>query len=145
MPAPASSIAGAGFIGLEVAATARGFGSEVTVVEPLAVPLERAVGPLVGRVCELVHRDHGVDLRLATRLDSVETGARHDSGVTCRLSDGTSIEADALLVAVGALPATSWLEGSGLDFGQRGSCATRRSRPLPASSRRAISSGGHIR
>jgi len=113
-------IAGAGFIGLEVAATARGLGTEVTVVEPLAVPLERAVGPLVGSVCELVHRDHGVDLRLATRLDSVETGARHDSGVTCRLSDGTSIEADALLVAVGALPATSWLEGSGLDFGPEG-------------------------
>jgi 3-phenylpropionate/trans-cinnamate dioxygenase ferredoxin reductase subunit len=113
-------IAGAGFIGLEVAATARGLGAEVTIVEPLAVPLERAVGPLVGRVCELVHREHGVDLRLATRLDSVEAGTQHTSGVTCRLSDGKSIEADALLVAVGVLPATSWLEGSGLDIGPEG-------------------------
>ena len=45
-------IAGAGFIGLEVAATARGLGADVTVVEPLQVPLERALGPLVGTVCE---------------------------------------------------------------------------------------------
>jgi len=113
-------IAGAGPIGLEVAATARGLGAEVTVVEPLAVALERAVGPLVGNVCGRVHRDHGVDLRLGTRLDSVEAGAGHASGVTCRLSDGTSLEADALLVVVGALAATSWLAGSGLDVGPEG-------------------------
>ena len=112
-------IAGAGLIGLEVAATARGLGAEVTVVEPLAVPLEGAVGPLVGSVCERVHRDHGVDLRLGTRLDSVEAGAR-PAAVTCRLSDGTSLGADALLVAVGALAATSWLAGSGLDVGPAG-------------------------
>jgi len=113
-------IAGAGLIGLEVAATARGLGADVTVVEPLQVPLERALGPLVGTVCERVHRDHGVDLRLGTRLDSVESGARHASGVTCRLSDGTSLEADALLVAVGALATTAWLVGSGLDVGPEG-------------------------
>lgn len=113
-------IAGAGFIGLEVAATARGLGAEVTVVEPLAVPLERAVGPLVGRVCEVMHRDHGVDLRLATTLDSVEAGVESGSGLRCRFSDGTAIEADALLVAVGATPATAWLAGSGLDVGKEG-------------------------
>ena len=113
-------IAGAGFIGLEVAATARGLGAEVAIIEPLAVPLERAVGPVVGQVCELLHRDHGVDLRLGKMLESVQAGAQHNSGVTCRLSDGTSIEADALLVAVGVLPSTSWLEGSGLDAGEEG-------------------------
>ena len=113
-------IAGAGFIGLEVAATARLHGAEVVVVEPLAVPLERAVGPVVGGVCESMHRKQGVDLRLATTLVDVETGADARSGVTCRLSDGMTVEADALLVAVGVLPATSWLEGSGLDVGPGG-------------------------
>jgi len=108
-------IAGAGFIGLEVAATARGVGAEVVVVEPLTAPLERALGPLVGGFCEAMHRAHGVDLRLATHLEAVDTGADSGSGVRCLLSDGTSVEADALLVAVGVLPATSWLEGSGLD------------------------------
>ena len=113
-------IAGAGFIGLEVAATARRLGAEVVVVEPLAVPLERAVGRLVGGFCEALHRDHGVDLRLATTLEGVETGSDARSGVTCRLSDGTTVEADALLVAVGVLPATAWLEGSGLSVGGGG-------------------------
>ncbi len=113
-------IAGAGFIGLEVAATARGLGVRVCMVEPCAVPLERAVGPLVGRVCEAMHRGHGVDLRLGTTIEGVETGAHSGSGVRCRLSDGTSVEADALLVAVGAAPAISWLEGSGLEVGRAG-------------------------
>ncbi len=107
-------IAGAGFIGLEVAATARGLGADVVVVEPLSVPLERAVGKLLGGVFGSMHREHGVDLRLATALEAVETGQDGLSGVSCRLSDGTSVEADALLVAVGVTPATSWLEGSGL-------------------------------
>ena len=49
-------IAGAGLIGLEVAATARGLGARVTVVDPFAIPLERSVGPLVGRTCESMHR-----------------------------------------------------------------------------------------
>jgi len=113
-------IAGAGFIGLEVAATARGLGADVVVVEPLGVPLERAVGRLVGGACEAMHRDHGVDLRLARTIESVESGADARSGVTCRLSDGTALEADALLVAVGVVPATSWLEGSTLSVGGGG-------------------------
>ena len=89
-------------------------------MEPMAVPLERAVGPVIGGVCESMHRKQGVDLRLATTLVDVETGADARSGVTCRLSDGMTVEADALLVAVGVLPATSWLEGSGLDVGPAG-------------------------
>jgi len=113
-------IAGAGFIGLEVAATARGLGADVVVVEPLTVPLERAVGPLVGGVFGSMHRDHGVDLRLGTRLESLQTGSHAGSGVACHLSDGTSTEGDALLVAVGVTPSTSWLEGSGLPVSPAG-------------------------
>jgi 3-phenylpropionate/trans-cinnamate dioxygenase ferredoxin reductase subunit len=113
-------VAGAGFVGLEVAATARGLGADVVVIEALAVPLERAVGPLVGGFCAALHRDHGVDLRLSTTLVAVESGADDRSGVTCRLSDGTCLEADALLVAVGVVPEVSWLEGSGLEVGPGG-------------------------
>jgi 3-phenylpropionate/trans-cinnamate dioxygenase ferredoxin reductase subunit len=113
-------IAGAGFIGLEVAATARGLGAKVTVIDPCAIPLEGGVGPVVGRVFESMHRGHGVDLRLSTTIEKVETGAHSGSGVRCRLSDATTVEADALLVAVGVSPAVSWLEGSGLDVGPGG-------------------------
>ena len=119
-PGARLAVAGAGFLGLEVAATARGLGAEVVVVDPLAFPLERAVGPLIGRSCEAMHRDHGVDLRLATTIESLESGSGDGSGVRCRLSDGTGVEADALLVAVGVAPATAWLEGSGLDVGPGG-------------------------
>jgi len=109
-------IAGAGFIGLEVASTARGLGSKVTVVDPCAIPLESGVGPVVGRVFESMHRGHGVDLHLDTTIDKLETGTHSGLGVRCRLSDATVVEADALLVAVGVSPATSWLEGSGLEL-----------------------------
>jgi len=119
-PGARLAVAGGGFIGLEVAATARSLGADVVVVEPLSVPLERAVGPLVGAVCEALHRDHGVDLRLGTTIAGVEAGAQPGSGVRCLLSDGKSLEADALLVAIGAQPATAWLEGSGLEVGRDG-------------------------
>lgn len=109
-------VAGAGLIGLEVAATARGLGAKVTVVDPCEIPLEHAVGPVIGRACESMHRGHDVDLRLSTGIEGVETGAHGRSGLRCRLSDATAVEADALLVAVGVAPATSWLEGSGLEL-----------------------------
>jgi 3-phenylpropionate/trans-cinnamate dioxygenase ferredoxin reductase subunit len=105
---------------MEVAATARGLGAEVVVVDPLGVPMERGAGPLVGRICASIHRDHGVDLRLATTIARVDTGAREGSGVRCALSDGRTVEADALLVAVGVDPETSWLDGSGLDVSPGG-------------------------
>jgi len=112
-------IAGAGLIGLEVAATARGLGAKVTVVDPCAIALEGAFGRAIGQTCESMHRGHGVDLRLSTTLESAASGG-HGSGVRCRLSDGTSVEAEAVLVAVGVVPATSWLEGSGLEASDQG-------------------------
>ncbi|MEY2457063.1 MAG: hypothetical protein QOK06_2157, partial [Acidimicrobiaceae bacterium] len=59
-------VVGAGFIGAEVAATARQKGLDVTLLEALAVPLERALGPVIGAVCAEVHREQGVDVRLST-------------------------------------------------------------------------------
>jgi NADPH-dependent 2,4-dienoyl-CoA reductase/sulfur reductase-like enzyme len=106
-------VVGAGFLGLEVAATATGLGAEVTVVEPLAAPLERVLGPRIGSAIGVLHERHGVRLLLGTGVSGI--GAR---GGTARvaLQDGSELVADAVLVAIGARPEVSWLAGSGLQI-----------------------------
>ena len=104
-------VIGAGFIGAEVAATARGRGREVTVLEALPQPMVRGVGPVIGSVLASLHRDHGVDLRLGVGVESITGGARVER---VHLVDGAAVECDAVLVAIGAVPTTGWLEGSGL-------------------------------
>ncbi len=107
-------VVGAGFIGAEVAATARGRGLEVTVVEALPNPLSRVLGDEMGRVCAEVHRDHGVDLRTGVGVDRIE-GDRRVERVT--LTDGSIIDADVVVVGIGVVPNTEWLDGSGLQVG----------------------------
>jgi NADPH-dependent 2,4-dienoyl-CoA reductase/sulfur reductase-like enzyme len=102
-------IVGAGFLGAEAAAVARGLGAEVTVLEPALVPLAHAVGEQVGHAIAQAHRDQGVDLRTGTGVKSVAK-----DGVV--LTDGRNLQADTVLVAVGSVPNTQWLEGSGLDL-----------------------------
>ena len=104
-------VVGAGFIGAEVAATARGRGLEVTVVEALPTPLSRVLGDEMGRVCAEVHRDHGVDLRTGVGVDRIE-GDRRVERVA--LTDGSIIDADVVVVGIGVVPNTEWLDGSGL-------------------------------
>ncbi|MCO8129234.1 FAD-dependent oxidoreductase [Acidimicrobiia bacterium EGI L10123] len=104
-------VVGAGFIGGEVAATCRLRGHEVTVVEPLSQPLERVLGPTIGAAVADVHRAAGVDLRLGTGVDAV-LGDDHVEGV--RTTDGAVIEADLVVVGIGVVPNTAWLDGSGL-------------------------------
>ncbi len=104
-------VIGAGFIGAEVAATARGRGRDVTVLEALPQPMVRGVGPVIGAVLASLHRDHGVDLRVGVGVESI-TGGAHVERV--QLADGTAVECEAVLVAIGAVPTTDWLEGSGL-------------------------------
>jgi len=105
-------VIGAGFIGSEVAAACRARGLEVTVIEAVAVPLERALGPEMGQVVASVHRDHGVDLRLGVGVAGFDGPAGRVARV--RLDDGSVIEAEVVVVGVGVAPATGWLEGSGL-------------------------------
>ncbi|MFE2972417.1 NAD(P)/FAD-dependent oxidoreductase [Streptomyces sp. NPDC059340] len=100
-------VVGAGFLGAEAAAVARGLGTEVTLLEPAPVPLAHAVGEQVGQVLSGAHLDHGVDLRTGVGVAEVS-----DTGV--RLTDGELVAADEVLVAIGSLPNTEWLEGSGL-------------------------------
>ena len=104
-------VVGAGFIGAEVAATARGRGLDVTMVETAETPLERVLGAGMGRVCAEVHADHGVDLRTGVGVASI-TGAGRVEQVT--LSDGARLDADVVIVGVGVMPNTEWLAGSGL-------------------------------
>jgi NADPH-dependent 2,4-dienoyl-CoA reductase/sulfur reductase-like enzyme len=106
-------VVGAGFIGAEVAATARQRGLEVTLLEALATPLQRALGDAMGAVCGDLHREHGVDLRLSAGVDGFEDDG-HGRLRGIRLTDGTTVEADVAVVGVGVAPNTGWLEGSGL-------------------------------
>jgi NADPH-dependent 2,4-dienoyl-CoA reductase/sulfur reductase-like enzyme len=105
------AILGAGFIGLEVAATAREMGLEVTVVEVAPVPLSRVLGDEVGQWFLDYHTRHGVDVRCGQPLSSVESDA---NGVRLRFADSSEVRAEVLLAGIGAAPATEWLRGSGL-------------------------------
>ncbi|GAA2711459.1 NAD(P)/FAD-dependent oxidoreductase [Actinoplanes palleronii] len=100
-------VVGAGFLGAEVAAVARGLGCEVTLLEPAPVPLAHAVGEQVGRVLSEAHREHGVDLRTGVTVTGMT-----DFGVT--LSGGELVAADEVLIAIGSVPNTEWLVDSGL-------------------------------
>jgi NADPH-dependent 2,4-dienoyl-CoA reductase/sulfur reductase-like enzyme len=108
---PRVVVIGAGFIGSEVAATCRGLGLDVTVLEALPAPMVRGLGPELGAACGELHRDHGVDLRLGVGVAGIE-GDTHVERV--RLADGSAVEADVVVVGVGVAPNTQWLEGSGL-------------------------------
>src|SRR5205085_11917108 len=84
----------------------------VTVLEALPVPLQRALGDLVGGVCGDIHRDHGVDLRVNVGVEAfADDGAGRVTGV--QLGDGSLLTADVVVVGVGVMPNTGWLEGSG--------------------------------
>jgi 3-phenylpropionate/trans-cinnamate dioxygenase ferredoxin reductase subunit len=106
------AVVGAGWIGLEVAANARQRGVEVTVVESAKAPLIGAVGEEVGGVFAKLHRDHGVDLRLEAELKEVTTDDGRATGL--KLGDGSTINADRVLIAVGAQPNIELAERAGL-------------------------------
>jgi 3-phenylpropionate/trans-cinnamate dioxygenase ferredoxin reductase subunit len=105
-------VIGAGWIGLEVTAAARQAGVEVTVVESAELPLLRVLGPEVARVFADLHVQHGVDFRFNASLAEIRTGNGRATGVC--LADGTVIEADAVLVAVGVAPNSELAEAAGL-------------------------------
>ena len=94
-------IVGAGFIGGELAASARAVGAEVTMLELLPVPLGRVVGDDVGRRYTELHRAHGVAVRTGV---SVESGRVSGDGLVLTLTDGTALECDDLVVGIGIVP-----------------------------------------
>ena len=104
-------VIGAGWIGSEVAASARQRGMDVTVVAPEAEPLERVLGREVGGIYGDLHRDHGVELRMAASVAAFEGDGRVER---VRLHDGATIVCDAVVVGVGAAPRTALAEAAGL-------------------------------
>ncbi len=110
---PRVVIVGAGFIGLEVAASCRARGLDVTVLEPQPVPLEHALGPELGEAVARMHRRAGVTLRLGVTVRS-PVGDGRITGVV--IDDGEVVDADVVVMGVGVAPTTGWLEGSGVDL-----------------------------
>ncbi len=104
-------VVGAGWIGSEVAASARQLGAEVAVVAPEPVPLARVLGPEVGGIYRDLHLGHGVDLHLSTEIEAI-VGDKAARGV--RTTDGVVIEGDLVIVGVGATPRVELAEDAGL-------------------------------
>ena len=111
-PGARLAIVGAGFIGQEVAATARRLGVEVTMIEALETPLAPILGPEIGGWFAGLHLDEGVRVMTGAMLE----GARgHSRAEELILAGGEVVRCDAVLVGVGTEPATHWVDGSGLD------------------------------
>ncbi len=106
------AIVGAGWIGLEVAAAARIAGAEVTVLETASAPLLAVLGPEIAAVFADLHRAHGVDLRLGVQVAEIVGEGGAVAGV--RLADGGIVEADVVVVGIGATPETGLAESAGL-------------------------------
>ncbi len=105
-------IVGAGFIGCEVAASARALGIEVTLIDVAAHPL-LPFGPQLGERWDRMHRERGVDVRLGVGI-----AALHGHGAVdhAELSDGATVDVDTVLLALGSVLNTEWLTGSGLEL-----------------------------
>jgi NADPH-dependent 2,4-dienoyl-CoA reductase/sulfur reductase-like enzyme len=109
---PRLVIVGAGFLGAEVASVASATGAEVTMVSDLEAPLSDVLGADLGALLLGAHREHGVRVVTGTRVRGVlATGGRVTSVL---LADGTRLDADAVLIAIGSLPNVEWLAGSGI-------------------------------
>ena len=104
-------VVGAGWIGAEVAASARQRGLEVTVVDPAAVPLERVLGPEVGAIYRGIHADHGTQMLLGTGVEAFEGETAVER---VRTSDGREVECDFVVVGIGVEPRTELAVQAGL-------------------------------
>ncbi|WP_030816182.1 NAD(P)/FAD-dependent oxidoreductase [Streptomyces sp. NRRL F-2799] len=107
-------IAGAGWIGLEVAAAAREYGAEVTVIEPEPAPLYGALGPELGNLFAELHREHGVRFHFGVRL--TEIIGQDGMVLAVRTDDGEEHPAHDVLAAIGAAPRTGLAEAAGLEL-----------------------------
>lgn len=111
------SVIGAGWLGLEVAAAARGAGLEVTLLARSELPLLRGYGPEVAGVFTRLHRRHGVDVRVGAAVIGIRESASVGSSrrsVTVQLEEGSAIDADLVVAAVGAVPNSGLAAAAGL-------------------------------
>jgi 3-phenylpropionate/trans-cinnamate dioxygenase ferredoxin reductase subunit len=108
---PRLAVVGAGWIGCEIAASARQMGCDVTIVEPASVPLERVLGPEVGQVYLKLHQDNGVRVLTGTGVEEFEGS---DSVSAVRTSGGERLECDLVVVGIGVLPRVELAAAAGL-------------------------------
>jgi 3-phenylpropionate/trans-cinnamate dioxygenase ferredoxin reductase component len=108
------AIAGAGWIGLEVAAAAREAGCEVTVIEPEPAALQRALGPELGAMFTDLHTEHGVRFRFGESVSEFRGAGQVGEVIT---SAGAAVPADAVVVGIGAVPNTGLAAGAELEVG----------------------------
>jgi 3-phenylpropionate/trans-cinnamate dioxygenase ferredoxin reductase subunit len=107
------AIIGGGWIGCEIAASARQLGVEATILEQASQPLEGVLGTELGAFFAGVHREHGVDVRTSVKVTGVEGAGRVER---VRLGDGSAVDCDTLLIAVGVAPDTRLAEAAGLEL-----------------------------
>jgi NADPH-dependent 2,4-dienoyl-CoA reductase/sulfur reductase-like enzyme len=107
------AVIGAGFIGLEVAATARKLGNEVVVLEGLPAPLVRGLGAEMGHAVALIHDDHGVEIRCGLTVLGIE---RVGDEIAVHVHGHDDVVSDIVIVGIGVGVNTSWLEDSGLEL-----------------------------
>jgi NADPH-dependent 2,4-dienoyl-CoA reductase/sulfur reductase-like enzyme len=117
--APRVVVVGGGFVGAEVASTARARGLDVTVVDTLPVLMQRGFGTVVGARVTEMHRAAGVGLRLEAFVAGL-VGSERVEGI--RLTDGSVVPADLVVIGIGTEPNTHWLAGSGLALGDGVMC-----------------------
>ena len=103
-------VVGSGWIGAEIAASARQKGCDVTVIERASLPLERVLGPEVGAIYRDIHRDHGVEFVPETTVERFEGTDKVGRVITC---DGAEIETDFVVVGIGVVPRTGLMETAG--------------------------------
>ncbi|KUI44907.1 pyridine nucleotide-disulfide oxidoreductase [Mycobacterium sp. IS-1590] len=108
---PRVAVVGGGFIGVEVAATCRALGLNVTLIQRSSNPLLSALGAELAPHWAELHRRHGVDLRLGVGVEKF-VGRRKVKAL--RLTDGSRVKADLVVIGLGVTPATDWLKGSGV-------------------------------
>ena len=135
-------VVGAGFIGCEVAASLRGMGVNVVLVEPQPTPLASVLGEQIGALVTRLHEAEGVDVRCDVGVDEVR-GTDHVEKVV--LSDGTELDADLVVVGIGSKPAIEWLDGSGIELDNGVVCDDVGRTQPPMSGRSATSRHGFIR
>lgn len=116
-------VVGEGVLGCEIAATASTLGVEVTIAGPQAAPMAAQVGPVVSGLLGQLHTENGVALRLGTAVAGLTSANGRVDGV--RLASDEVLPADIVVVAIGAAPATGWLEGSGLSIDNGVVCDSR--------------------
>jgi 3-phenylpropionate/trans-cinnamate dioxygenase ferredoxin reductase subunit len=117
VPGVRLAIVGAGFVGQEVAATARRLGADVTLIEAAAAPLEHVLGARLGSWFADLHREEGVRVELGAALTGALPVVAGAPVRALELADGRRIETDVVLVAIGVVPETRWLAGTPLAGG----------------------------